>query len=101
MTSNLFIVVLKYIVPIEDIDAKREEHLKYLDVWYSRGTFIVSGMQVPRSGGIIMAKCASKQELEKILQDDPFSINSLAEYTIYEFHPTRYTTEFKAIMDKQ
>jgi uncharacterized protein YciI len=95
--KKLFVIILKYIVPLETIDAHRDDHIKFLDVQYANGTFIVSGPQVPRSGGVIMANAKSKAEIENILQGDPFFKHSLAEYQIIQFDATKYSNGFKEV----
>lgn len=86
--SNLFVVILKYIVPLDIIDKHRGEHLKFLEIYYQKGIFVTSGRQVPRSGGVIIAKGCERFELENFLKDDPYFVHHLAEYEIYEFTPS-------------
>ena len=40
---------------------------------------------VPRVGGTIIASLDSKEELEKIVNKDPFIINKVSSYKITEF----------------
>ncbi len=98
--DNLFIVILRYIVAIEEIDAYRLKHLEFLDNCYKQGVLIASGPQVPRNGGILIAKSSSKEILQNILNQDPFAINKCAEYSVYEFVPTKYAKEFEVILQK-
>ncbi|MGE4350260.1 MAG: YciI family protein [Candidatus Berkiella sp.] len=98
--KNIFVVILRYIVPIESIDAHRPAHLSFLDDLYAKNVFITSGTQNPRSGGIMLAKAESRAALKAILAEDPFNIHHLAEYQIIEFTPTRYSEKFKAILDE-
>ena len=97
----MFVVILKYVAPLEKIDAYREEHLCFLDRYYKCGIFIASGPQIPRTGGIIIARCSSKQILEKILHEDPFYIHGFAEHQIYEFTPTKHSVSFKPVVEEQ
>jgi uncharacterized protein YciI len=96
--SNLFIVILSYKVPLEKIDAFRSAHLDFLGNYYDQDFFIASGPQIPRNGGIIIAKCDSKDALQKILKQDPFAANDLATYEIIEFSPTKWSKQFKSIV---
>lgn len=97
--TNLFIVILRYIVPLSEIDTHRQKHLEFLDEYYSKGNLISSGRQNPPNGGVIIAKATSRKELEAILAQDPFYIERLAEYQIFEFIPTKYIAEFKKILE--
>ncbi len=97
MKENLFIVMLNYTAPLDKLDTHKEKHIQFLDHYYSKGILIASGPQVPRTGGIIIAQCSSKTELENILKEDPFAIHGLAEYKIYEFTPTKHSDSFKIL----
>ena len=82
---DLFVVILKYKAPLEEIDQRIEEHRKFLSLGYDSGYFIMSGRQNPRVGGIILAGNISKLELEEFLKQDPFKQHDLADYEIIEF----------------
>ncbi len=88
----MFIANLTYIAPIERIEALLEEHKAFLQEYYAQGVFLASGRKNPRNGGIILARCASREALEKILAQDPFQIHQAAEYEIIEFIPS-FTAE--------
>ena len=90
----MFVVIVKYVKPIEEIDKVLVEHRAFLDKYYQSGHLICSGPQNPRTGGVILAKAASKNELEKILAQDPFAQNKVAEYEILEFDPIKYSKDF-------
>ena len=98
--NNLFVVILKYIAPLEKIEACRPEHLKFLDEQYAKGVFIASGPQIPRTGGIILARGTDRDFLENLLKSDPFACQSLATYEIFETSPTRQLPAFKTILEK-
>ncbi len=95
---NLFIVILNYRVSLEKIDAFKSEHLEFLNNYYAKGFFIASGPQVPRNGGIIIAKCSSKDSLQRILAQDPFAVKDLATYEVLEFSPTKYTNQLESLL---
>lgn len=96
---NLFVVVLRYLVPIETILDQRDEHLKFLDIYYAKGIFQASGPQVPRYGGIILAKATSREELSKVLEQDPFYQHKSAEYQIFEFSINKQSDAFSAFLE--
>lgn len=98
--KNLFVVVLRYIVPGEKVDVYRPEHVTFLETHYKNKTFFVSGAQTPKTGGIIIAQSESRESLQKILHEDPFYIHELAEYQIFEFSPVRQLPEFKEFLEK-
>jgi uncharacterized protein YciI len=98
---NLFVVLLKYIVPLDLIDTHRPAHLHFLDDYYSKGIFLISGRQTSKAGGVILAKHSNQELLREILKQDPFAIHNLATYEIYEFSPTKYIDAFKNLFSIQ
>ncbi len=90
----MFIILLTYIKPLEEVDSYLEAHVEYLKEQYSKNNFIASGRRVPREGGVILSKLDSKEQLEEVLSKDPFSIAGLAKYEIIEFIPSMTSKEF-------
>lgn len=91
----MYIIKLEYVKPINEIEKALNEHIKYLDKYYSSNHFICSGRRNPRVGGIIICNASNIEELEQIISEDPFHINKLAEYEIIEFYPTKYQIDFE------
>ena len=78
----MFIISLNYIVPLEKLDAHMTEHVKFLSKYYKLNVFVASGRKVPRTGGIILALAKSKEEVDRIMGEDPFIMNQLAEFSV-------------------
>ena len=89
----MFIVNLTYKVPLERVEEFLEEHIQYLNKQYELGNFIASGRKIPRDGGIILSNMNEKAELQKVLDQDPFKSNDLADYQVIEFIPTKTSQE--------
>lgn len=94
----MFIIDLHYIVPLDQLDAHMSEHVKYLHKYYKLNVFVASGRKVPRTGGIILALAKSKEEVEQIINEDPFIIHKLAEFSITEFLTSQSHPEFKKLL---
>ena len=90
----MFIVLLKYIQPLESINEVLPAHIEFLKKCYKESKFIVSGPRHPRTGGVILANTNSQEELWDLLKQDPFYVHKVAEYEIIEFTPTKYDKEF-------
>ena len=87
----MYIVNLNYIKEVSEVEKHLEEHIKFLEKYYEMGKFICTGRKNPRTGGVILLNAESLSEVEKIILEDPFNINEIAEYEITEFFPTKYT----------
>ena len=88
-TLRMFIVSLTYVVGLETVERFLPAHVTYLEAHYAAGDFIASGRKVPRTGGIIFSKLASRAALEAVLAEDPFAVNQVACYDIIEFEPSK------------
>jgi len=95
----MFIISLTYKEAIERIEQELENHVQFLKEQYALGNFIASGRKVPRTGGIIMSQVKDKRELERIIHNDPFYKNELADYEITEFIPSMTSEELKFILE--
>lgn len=91
----MFVLILKYVKSIEDVEKHLKSHINYLEKYYSLQKFICSGRQNPRIGGVIICNANDKKEVESIIKEDPFYINEIATYEIIEFLPTKYAKEFE------
>jgi uncharacterized protein YciI len=95
----MFVVIIKYISSVTEIDGYLEEHRAFLYTNYAAKRFIASGPQEPRTGGVILAHGMNRAELETILEKDPFKREGLAEYTVLEFRPSMHDPRFEPFVD--
>lgn len=86
----MFIAVLTYKKPLEEVDRFLQAHREYLSQHYAAGDFIASGPQNPRIGGVIMIKASDRETVNLIISQAPFNINGIADYRIVEFTPTMF-----------
>jgi len=96
----MFIVDLKYIVPLEELDKHMTDHVKFLRKYYKQNVFVASGRKVPRTGGIILAQAESREALDRIISEDPFYIHKLAKFSVTEFLTSQYHPELKNLLGK-
>ncbi len=96
----MFIINLHYIVPLPELDAHMADHVKYLHKYYKQDVFVASGRKVPRTGGIILAVGKTKAEIDHIIQEDPFYIHGLADFTVIEFLASQQHPELKTFLKK-
>ncbi len=81
----MFVVNVTYVLPLKEVDRHLADHVEFLRKQYERGVFIASGRKVPRTGGVILAHSVSREELNRILEEDPFKKGRVAEYEVTEF----------------
>lgn len=93
----MFIVSLTYKSDLSEVDKHIDDHVTFLKKYYANGSFIASGPKVPRTGGVILVKASGLNEIEQIIQEDPFYIADVANYDITEFTPKMTSNEFEAL----
>lgn len=86
----MFIAILTYRKPLEEVDRFLQAHREYLAGHYAAGDFIASGPQNPRVGGVILMKAEDRAAVDAIIAQDPFNIHGIADYQIVEFTPTMF-----------
>lgn len=96
----MFILILKYVKPLEEVDKALKAHIEYLEKNYSLKNFICSGRRNPRIGGVILCNAKNEDEVNKIIKEDPFYINKIANYEIIEFSPTKYADGFEKFINE-
>ena len=91
----MFLLLSRYLKPVEEIDRVLPEHRAFLDRHYASGEFVVSGPMEPRTGGVILTADLSRTRIEEILATDPFVRESISAYDIIEFRATKQADWFK------
>jgi uncharacterized protein YciI len=81
----MFLVLLDYLAPLEEMDRHVDAHRAHLAEQYAAGRLLMSGPQMPRSGGVIVACVPTRDEVEAMMQRDPFVIAGVVSYRIIEF----------------
>ena len=91
----MFIANLKYKKSIEEVNTVLEAHLEYLDKYFEKGKFICTGKKsFPELGGVILFDSNNLEEAKKILYEDPFYVEEIADYEIIEFQPVKFSQNF-------
>lgn len=89
----MFVILVSYVKPLEEIDRILPDHMAFLEECYQAGYFVLSGRQVPRTGGVILARGKNRVVIEQLVQRDPFHVHGAAKYTVIEVEPTRLAPE--------
>jgi uncharacterized protein YciI len=85
----MFVIELTYKVDLAKIDEQMAAHVAFLKKYYASGNFLVSGRKIPRDGGIILAVGKSREQIEAIIQEDPFHERGLADFRVIQFRASQ------------
>lgn len=84
----MYIIDIHYIKPMEEVDRVVDEHRAYLKKTYAeKNILVMSGPKNPRTGGLLIAQANNLTQIEELINNDPYNIHGVAEYTITEFTP--------------
>jgi len=95
----VFLILLTYTKPLAEVDAHVAEHMAFVRKHYASGEFVLSGRKEPRTGGVILARTASRARAEAIVAEDPFFRAAVATYEIVEFLPSNAAPELAALKE--
>jgi uncharacterized protein YciI len=66
-------------------------HRQFLQQGYDNGRFLLSGPSIPPTGGVLIARAQSREELDGFLADEPFCKAGLMRFRkIIEFNPVQH-----------
>lgn len=73
----------------EELAQVTPQHREWLDQHYRSGVFLTSGRKVDNTGGVLVAKADTLQQLLDIFDHDPFVQAGCAEYKYTAFTPIK------------
>jgi uncharacterized protein YciI len=79
------IIVIRYRLPLEEVQKVTDEHRAYLRSLKAAGTLIASGPMDPRSGGMLLLRVPDgdvQQSLTEIRNGDPFFQKNVGNYEL-------------------
>ena len=82
-----FIVDIQYLIPAEQLGDIITEHRTFLHTGYKQGKLLCSGPKTPLTGGIIIARAESADELVEYFHHDPYQVKGVATHHFIEFNP--------------
>lgn len=82
-----FMIEVSYRVPLERVLESAPAHRAHIRSGIDQGLILCAGPQVPRTGGLIVARADSQATLEDFFAVDPYVREGLADYRYLRFEP--------------
>lgn len=82
----MYLVKITYAAPMDEINQHLPAHRDWLVANVAAQRFIVAGPLDDRSGGLILAHCDSRAELDAILAEDAYHKHQVANYEVLAFN---------------
>lgn len=87
--GGVYLMISKYLKPLDEVDAARDDHLAYIAGLEQRGLVVSAGRQDPPVGGVILLDVDSAEEAQAVIAEDPYVRRGLASYTATGWVPSR------------
>ncbi|WP_124726891.1 YciI family protein [Staphylospora marina] len=91
----MFVAILRYKLPFEEVQKHVKAHRDYLDGQYREKRLIVSGPMTSKTGGVMVFRVQTREEVDRIIEGDPYYLNGVAEYEVIEFDPVKHDPVFR------
>jgi uncharacterized protein YciI len=93
--ATMFLAILNYKMPFEETQKYVQAHREYLETQYQDKKLIVSGPMSSKTGGVILFNVESREEVDRIIANDPYYTNQVADYQVVEFSPVKSDPLFR------
>lgn len=88
----MFLILITYKNPIKDddneVDKHLDNHISFLKKYYDSKNFLIWGRKNPRTGSVILCTFPNRDDVERVMREDPFYTHEVANFEIVEFTPT-------------
>jgi uncharacterized protein YciI len=83
----MFVITLTYKVDLDVVNSHMDAHVAWIKRALADGWLLIAGRQVPRVGGILIAR-GVRDDIEAKAASDPFVMHGVADFTVTEFLPS-------------
>jgi uncharacterized protein YciI len=75
----MFVLIARYTKPAEEVDRLLDGHRAWIKRHMEAGTILLTARQVPLTGGLILARGESPEEIWEMVGEDPFHSSGSAQ----------------------
>ena len=95
----MLIAISTYTKSLDEVEQHRNDHLVYVKNLFAQNKLLAAGRQNPLTGAVLIAGNISKDELQMLLDADPYCKENVAKYSIIEFNPVLCNESLKALLE--
>lgn len=81
----MYVVEFHNLRPNDEVDENIDEHRAFLAKHAAAGVIVAAGPKIPRTGGMIIVDNIPREQLDKLLSEDPFLRRGSARCEVIEF----------------
>lgn len=87
-----FLIEITYTASPEKIADILPAHRQFLQSGYEQGLLLMSGPMLPKTGGVVIARAQTLDDIQTFFKYDPYLANQAATYRFVEFDPVKRQT---------
>jgi len=95
----VFLVLIRYVRPIDEVDAVRPAHRVFLQEQYRAGLLVCSGPRTDRTGGVLLAPSGDRAAVDAMCVADPYARAGVAVHEVIEFDCLSHADGFAPFLD--
>jgi uncharacterized protein YciI len=96
----MFVLIARYTKPAEEVDRLLDGHRAWITRNMKAGTILLTARQVPLTGGLILARGESPEEIWEMVGEDPFHSSGSAQYEVLQFQPVRAAPGLEGLLEQ-
>src|SRR5215210_3846605 len=96
----MFVLIARYTKPAEEVDRLLDGHRAWIKRNMKAGTILLTARQVPLTGGLILARGESPEEIWEMVGEDPFHSSGFAQYELLQFQPVRAAPGLEGLLEQ-
>jgi len=95
----MFLLLGRYTAPLDEVDPHRDGHVAWVQDHVAQGHFLAGALEEGGVGGAIIAKAASRAEVEAWTAEDPFIAHGVFAYDIRSYEVAFTTPGVEGLAD--
>jgi uncharacterized protein YciI len=95
----VFVLIARYTRPAEEVDRMLDDHKAWIMRNSEAGRILLTARQVPLTGGLILARGDSVEQMWEMIREDPFHRSGAAEYEVLEYQPVRAAPGLEGLLE--
>lgn len=96
----MFIIQLKFSTNRANANQFIDGHNAWLKEGFAKGTFLLAGTIQPKLGGAILAHNATLEQIQAIVEKDPFAAEGVVATEIIEITPSKAAPELQFLLSQ-
>ena len=96
----MFVIQLKFSTNKAKASQFMDGHNAWLREGFNKGLFLLAGTIQPKLGGAILAHNATLEQVEAIVNEDPFVIEGVVVSEIIEITPSKAVPQFEFLVQQ-